>query len=106
MRKRVSIGVRVRVRVSRTVAKGCTEGRQMASGRGGSRVIHAKCMTRRVVELQSDAQRPPQRQPPSASLSGRGEGGVGAGGGGGGEEGGRGGREGGKVGRPAQETGN
>ena len=34
-------------------------------------------MTRRDAELQSDTQRPRQRHPPSASLSGRGESGRG-----------------------------
>ena len=49
-------------------------------------------MRRRDAKLHSDAQRLRQRHPPSASLSGRGEG-RGGEGGGGGREGGRGGGE-------------
>ena len=70
-------------------------------------------MTEQDAELQSDTRRPRQRHPPSASLSGRVEGGEGEGGGeeeeerggGGVGEGRRGeGSGGGKGGRPAQET--
>ena len=58
-------------------------------------------MKRRVAKLQSDAQRLRQRHPPSASLSGRGEGEGAERGGGEGEEG----RVGeGKGGRHAQDT--
>ena len=55
----------------------------VSTGRGGSRVVQAEQaeMRRGDAELQSDAQWPRQRHPPSASLSGRGEGGGGEGGG-------------------------
>ena len=77
----------------------------------GAELFMRNWLTRRDAELQSDAQRPRQRHPPSASLSGRGEGGGGDGGGGRGEGGKGGGGKGGEGcgagegGHRAQETG-
>ena len=75
-----------------------TAGRWFRRVEEGAELFMRNPMKRRDAKLHSDGQKLKQRHPPSASLSGRGEGRGGRG------EGGRGGGAGGKGGRHAPET--